>query len=122
MLLPPAGSNRDHHPEINLLLPSRREKQLPRAFPPGLLSREAHADARGAVRGALCPDPFPPAFFSLIALLLCPLCLLNVSTPGGISQSPSSPKVGSHIISSLIFVVHKYIFTPIYHKNTDYKP
>lgn len=42
MLLLPVlrpGSNRDHHPEINLFLPSdRREKQLLWALPPGLLS------------------------------------------------------------------------------------
>lgn len=83
------------------------------------------AAAPGAGLCAPGPRSLSPGFFSQTALLIWPLCLLNVSIPWGILQSNSklhSLKLGSRIISSLIFVVHKYIFTPIYHKNTNYQP
>lgn len=63
--------------------------------------------------------------FGQTTLLMWPLCLLNVSIPWGILQSNRelhSLELGLRIISSLIFVVHKYIFTPIYHKKTNYQP
>jgi len=86
---------------------------------------QASAGLRG-LRRAACPGTtFCSGFFSQTTLLTVLLCLLNASVPWGMPQSNSkshSLEFGSRIISSLIFVVHKYIFTPIYQKNTNYQP